>query len=74
MTDRTTSVQRTRAVLDAARQGRVGRSVNCGYYGGHPKTIRALLRRGLLERRNPTAGEVHYILTREGMQELRRTE
>ena len=38
-------------ILEAASNGQVGKAANCGYYGARPKTILALIGRGLLPRR-----------------------
>ena len=58
-------------ILEAASNGQVGKAANCGYYGARPKTILALIGRGLLQPTYPGVGEVRYRLTEKGMQELR---
>ena len=60
-----------RDVLEASSKGEVGRAANCGYYGAQPKTILALINRGLLTPTYPGVGEVRYKLTDKGMKELR---
>ena len=58
-------------ILEAASNGQVGKAANCGYYGARPKTILALIGRGLLQPTYPGVGEVRYKLTDKGMKELR---
>ena len=58
-------------ILEAASNGQVGKAANCGYYGARPKTILALIGRGLLTPTYPAMGEVKYRLTEKGWQELR---
>ena len=58
-------------ILEAASNGQVGKAANCGYYGARPKTILALIGRGLLTPTYPGVGEVRYKLTDKGMKELR---
>ena len=58
-------------ILEAASNGQVGKAANCGYYGARPKTILALIGRGLLQPTYPGVGEVKYRLTEKGRQELR---
>ena len=58
-------------ILEAASNGQVGKAAGCGYYGAQPKTILALINRGLLTPTCPDVGEVRYKLTDKGMKELR---
>lgn len=58
-------------ILEAASNGQVGKAAGCGYYGAQPKTILALINRGLLTPTYPGVGEVRYKLTDKGMKELR---
>ena len=58
-------------ILEAASKGEVGKAAGCGYYGARPKTILALIGRGLLTPTYPGVGEVKYRLTEKGRRELR---
>lgn len=57
-------------ILEAASNGQVGKAA-CGYYGANPQTILSLIGRGLLTPTYPAMGEVKYLLTEKGRQELR---
>ena len=59
-------------ILEAASNGQVGKAANCGYYGARPKTILALIGRGLLQPTYPGVGEVKYRLTENGHEGIER--